>query len=76
MSDLHTDVEILKKDINPDFYQVVKGVGGIVLNTSLVVSLSSLSILTSQSFPQHFERNLIPINNEKIIDNIKIQSFI
>jgi carbamoyltransferase len=29
-----TRPQILKKDINPDFYQVVKGVGGIVLNTS------------------------------------------
>jgi len=29
-----TRPQILKKDINPDFYQVVKGAGGIVLNTS------------------------------------------
>ena len=29
-----TRPQILKKDTNPDFYQVVKGVGGIVLNTS------------------------------------------
>ncbi|MDC1136810.1 carbamoyltransferase C-terminal domain-containing protein [Nitrosopumilus sp.] len=29
-----TRPQILKKDMNPDFYQVVKGVGGIVLNTS------------------------------------------
>jgi carbamoyltransferase len=26
--------QILKKDVNPDFYEVVKGLGGIVLNTS------------------------------------------
>ena len=29
-----TRPQILKKDVNPDFYEVVKGVGGIVLNTS------------------------------------------
>ena len=28
------EMQILKKDVNPDFYEVVKGVGGIVLNTS------------------------------------------
>ena len=26
--------QILKKDVNPDFYEVVKGLDGIVLNTS------------------------------------------
>ena len=29
-----TRPQILKKDMNPDFYEVVKGVGGIILNTS------------------------------------------
>ena len=29
-----TRPQILKKDMNSDFYEVVKGVGGIILNTS------------------------------------------
>ena len=29
-----TRPQILKKEMNPDFYEVVKGVGGIILNTS------------------------------------------